>query len=183
MKRALITGITGQDGRFLAQFLVGKGYQVFGLIRGQNNPKGQMIVDETPAARARRRRLARPLVADRRGRAGAARRGLQPRRHQLREAVVVAAGAHRRDHRPGGAAHAGGGADRGRIGEQPGPLLPGFVVGDVREGARDTAERAHTVPPAVAVRRGEGLRAPHHRQLPRVVRDARVVGHLVQPRE
>ena len=49
MKRALITGITGQDGRFLAQFLVGKGYQVFGLIRGQNNPKGQMIVDETPA--------------------------------------------------------------------------------------------------------------------------------------
>ena len=49
MQRALITGITGQDGRFLAQFLVGKGYQVFGLIRGQNNPKGQMILDETPA--------------------------------------------------------------------------------------------------------------------------------------
>jgi GDPmannose 4,6-dehydratase len=49
VKRALITGITGQDGRFLAQFLIGKGYQVFGLIRGQNNPKGQMIVDETPS--------------------------------------------------------------------------------------------------------------------------------------
>ncbi len=49
MKRALITGITGQDGRFLAQFLIGNGYQVFGLIRGQNNPKGQMIVDETPS--------------------------------------------------------------------------------------------------------------------------------------
>jgi GDPmannose 4,6-dehydratase len=49
MKRALVTGITGQDGRFLAQFLSGKGYQVFGLIRGQNNPKGQMVVDETPS--------------------------------------------------------------------------------------------------------------------------------------
>ncbi len=49
MKRALVTGITGQDGRFLAQFLAGKGYQVYGLIRGQNNPKGQMVVDETPA--------------------------------------------------------------------------------------------------------------------------------------
>jgi GDPmannose 4,6-dehydratase len=49
MKRALVTGITGQDGRFLAQFLTGKGYQVYGLIRGQNNPKGQMVVDETPA--------------------------------------------------------------------------------------------------------------------------------------
>jgi len=49
MKRALITGVTGQDGRYLAEFLVGKGYQVFGLIRGQNNPKAQMVQDENPA--------------------------------------------------------------------------------------------------------------------------------------
>jgi GDPmannose 4,6-dehydratase len=49
MKRALITGITGQDGRYLAEFLVSKGYQVFGLIRGQNNPKTQMVQDENPA--------------------------------------------------------------------------------------------------------------------------------------
>jgi GDPmannose 4,6-dehydratase len=33
MKRALITGITGQDGSFLAEFLLGKGYEVHGLIR------------------------------------------------------------------------------------------------------------------------------------------------------
>ncbi|MCX7932684.1 MAG: GDP-mannose 4,6-dehydratase [Rhodovarius sp.] len=33
MKRALITGITGQDGAYLSQFLLEKGYQVFGLIR------------------------------------------------------------------------------------------------------------------------------------------------------
>jgi GDPmannose 4,6-dehydratase len=33
MKRALITGITGQDGSYLAEFLLEKGYQVFGLIR------------------------------------------------------------------------------------------------------------------------------------------------------
>ncbi len=32
-KRALITGITGQDGSYLAEFLLGKGYDVFGLIR------------------------------------------------------------------------------------------------------------------------------------------------------
>jgi GDPmannose 4,6-dehydratase len=49
MKRALVTGITGQDGRYLAEFLVGKGYQVFGLVRGQNNPKAQMVQDENPA--------------------------------------------------------------------------------------------------------------------------------------
>lgn len=33
MKRALITGITGQDGSYLAEFLLGKGYQVHGLKR------------------------------------------------------------------------------------------------------------------------------------------------------
>lgn len=33
MKVALITGITGQDGAYLAQFLLGKGYQVHGLVR------------------------------------------------------------------------------------------------------------------------------------------------------
>ena len=33
MKRALITGITGQDGSYLAELLLGKGYEVHGLIR------------------------------------------------------------------------------------------------------------------------------------------------------
>jgi GDPmannose 4,6-dehydratase len=33
MKRALITGITGQDGAYLSQFLLGNGYEVFGVIR------------------------------------------------------------------------------------------------------------------------------------------------------
>jgi GDPmannose 4,6-dehydratase len=32
-KRALITGITGQDGSYLAEFLLEKGYKVYGLIR------------------------------------------------------------------------------------------------------------------------------------------------------
>jgi GDPmannose 4,6-dehydratase len=49
MSRALITGITGQDGRFLAQFLAGRGYQVSGLIRGQSNPKAAMVVEEVPS--------------------------------------------------------------------------------------------------------------------------------------
>ena len=33
MKTALITGITGQDGSFLAEFLLEKGYEVHGIIR------------------------------------------------------------------------------------------------------------------------------------------------------
>jgi len=33
MKRALITGITGQDGSYLAELLIDKGYEVYGIIR------------------------------------------------------------------------------------------------------------------------------------------------------
>jgi GDPmannose 4,6-dehydratase len=36
MKRALITGITGQDGSFLAEFLLERGYEVFGLARRES---------------------------------------------------------------------------------------------------------------------------------------------------
>ncbi|MCS7071182.1 MAG: GDP-mannose 4,6-dehydratase, partial [Anaerolinea sp.] len=32
-KRALITGVTGQDGSYLAELLLDKGYEVFGLVR------------------------------------------------------------------------------------------------------------------------------------------------------
>ena len=33
MKKAFITGVTGQDGSYLAEFLLNKGYQVHGLVR------------------------------------------------------------------------------------------------------------------------------------------------------
>jgi GDPmannose 4,6-dehydratase len=33
MKKALITGITGQDGSYLAELLLEKGYQVWGVMR------------------------------------------------------------------------------------------------------------------------------------------------------
>lgn len=51
MPRALITGITGQDGLYLAELLLGKGYEVFGLIRGQNNPKLALVQDTVPDVR------------------------------------------------------------------------------------------------------------------------------------
>ncbi|MBP2703367.1 GDP-mannose 4,6-dehydratase [Microbispora sp. RL4-1S] len=38
-KRALLTGITGQDGSYLAEHLLGAGYEVWGLVRGQANPR------------------------------------------------------------------------------------------------------------------------------------------------
>ncbi|HEX8004650.1 MAG TPA: GDP-mannose 4,6-dehydratase [Mycobacteriales bacterium] len=43
MPRALITGITGQDGLYLGELLASKGYEVFGMVRGQNNPKVEVV--------------------------------------------------------------------------------------------------------------------------------------------
>lgn len=48
MTRALITGITGQDGLYLAELLLSKGYEVFGLMRGQNNPKKALLDELIP---------------------------------------------------------------------------------------------------------------------------------------
>ncbi len=42
-KRALITGITGQDGSYLAELLLDKGYEVFGMIRRNATPSTERI--------------------------------------------------------------------------------------------------------------------------------------------
>ncbi len=42
-KRVLITGITGQDGSYLADFLLGKGYDVFGMVRRSSMEKFDRI--------------------------------------------------------------------------------------------------------------------------------------------
>src|SRR3990170_1659836 len=51
MPTALITGITGQDGSYLAEHLLSQGYDVHGLIRGQNNPKRQTVEALLPQVR------------------------------------------------------------------------------------------------------------------------------------
>ena len=43
MKRALITGITGQDGSYLAEFLLSKNYKIFGLTRRTSTPNYERI--------------------------------------------------------------------------------------------------------------------------------------------
>ncbi len=51
MPTALITGITGQDGLYLAELLLAKGYAVHGLIRGQNNPRRSLVQSLVPDVR------------------------------------------------------------------------------------------------------------------------------------
>jgi GDPmannose 4,6-dehydratase len=51
MPNALITGITGQDGSYLAEHLLGQGYTVYGLVRGQANPKRPLVESMLPDVR------------------------------------------------------------------------------------------------------------------------------------
>jgi GDPmannose 4,6-dehydratase len=51
MLRALITGITGQDGHYLSEHLLAQGYDVYGMIRGQSNPKQRLVELALPDVR------------------------------------------------------------------------------------------------------------------------------------
>jgi GDP-D-mannose dehydratase len=46
MKTALITGITGQDGSYLAELLLGKGYDVHGIIRRSSVDYRELILKD-----------------------------------------------------------------------------------------------------------------------------------------
>ena len=48
MRTALITGITGQDGRHLAEFLLQKEYKVYGLVNGQRRDRAEALSIELP---------------------------------------------------------------------------------------------------------------------------------------
>ncbi|HWM21081.1 MAG TPA: GDP-mannose 4,6-dehydratase [Ilumatobacteraceae bacterium] len=48
MPRAFITGITGQDGHHLAEFLHSEGYDVYGMVKGQSNPRIAELLEEMP---------------------------------------------------------------------------------------------------------------------------------------
>ncbi|MGB6650115.1 MAG: GDP-mannose 4,6-dehydratase, partial [Bacteroidota bacterium] len=43
MKRALITGVTGQDGSYLAELLLAKRYRVFGMVRRSSTENFERI--------------------------------------------------------------------------------------------------------------------------------------------
>ena len=59
-KRAIITGITGQDGSYLAELLLDKGYEVTGIVRrlsAANFWRIEHLLDRVSASLARTTRL------------------------------------------------------------------------------------------------------------------------------
>ena len=177
-KRALITGVTGQDGSYLAEFLLDKGYEV--MRHGPPLEHHQLRADRPHPGpdHPGRRRPARRGLADQHPEGDPAPGGLQPGRPVLRADLVEPAGADRRVHGPRRHPRARRHPDR----RPRDPLLPGQLHGDVRQGPGGAAERDHPLLPPQPLRRGQGLRPLDHRQLPRELRPARLLGHPVQPR-
>ena len=101
MKKAFVTGITGQDGSYLAELLLAKGYEVHGLIRRAStfNTGGSTTSTRTRTPGQRlilhygdlHRRVAAGDAAAR----DPARRGLPPGRAEPRAGVVRHARVHR----------------------------------------------------------------------------------------
>ena len=183
MPTALITGITGQDGRFLAEFLHSKGYTIYGLLHGQNNPKTELVQRDHPYVE-----LVTGDLLD------------------LSSLIAVLVTANPDEvynlaaisfvpltfNQPELTANVNGtGVLRmleairivERNAQDPDSLLPGQLLGDVRQRSRDAADGIHSVLPAVAVWLRQSVRPPHHGQLPRELRLVRLLGNLVQPRK
>ena len=161
MRNALIIGITGQDGSYLAELLLEKGYTVHGLVRRASSFNTSRIdhilsrltlhygdlVDSSSLHAVLRR-----LAAGRNLQSGSA----EPRARELRDARVH----HRRER------------SRSRCGcsrpcayfRTEVALLPGVDVRALREGRRNSADRAHTISPAQPVRVREGLRVLRSRE-------------------
>ena len=158
MPRAFITGITGQDGQHLAEFLHGQGYDVFGMVKGQNNPKAAAVVEQMPFVE-----LVPGDLADLPSLVAALEMAQPDEVYNLGAISFVALSFSQAELT---ANTTGLGVLRmleairmvGGIAEQPDPLLPGVVVGDVRQGAGVAAERADAVPSPVAVRVRQGVR-------------------------
>ena len=145
-RRALITGITGQDGSYLAELLLDKGYEVHGMVRRSSTETFQRlerIRDEIT--------LHTGDLLDQRSLVDVLRDCEPDEIYNLAAmsfvaASWIAAGADRRVHRRRRDAHARGDA-RGR---PRGALLPGVVLRDVRQVPRGPADRDDAVLPALA---------------------------------
>ena len=59
MKTALVTGITGQDGSYLAELLVSKGYRVVGVVRRSSSIENRTRLDHLDPA------IRKKLILDR----------------------------------------------------------------------------------------------------------------------
>src|SRR4051812_12478113 len=180
-KRALITGVTGQDGAYLSQLLLNQCYEVFGLLRRSASAEvvdGRLrwlgIARQVRMIDGDLLDLSSALRALREVKAG---RDIQSRRPELCEDVVGPAAADRPGHCARHRRNVGGGAARGA----GGALLPSQLLGNVRPDPGARAERDHAVLPTQPLRGRQAVWPLDDGELPRKFWAARQLGHPVQP--
>ncbi len=154
-KRAIITGITGQDGSYLAELLLEKGYEVFGVVRRSSAPnlwRIEHLLDRItlrPADLLDQLSLMR-IVQD-------------VRPHEFYNLAAMSFVPASWDQPLLTGEFNAQGVTRVleaiRQVDPWHPHLPGVVERDVRQGARGAADRADAVLSAQPVRRVEGVRA------------------------
>jgi GDP-D-mannose dehydratase len=162
-QRALITGVTGQDGSYLAELLLHQGYEVIGMVRRSSTVTWERIAH----------------IQDR----------ITPAYGDLLDEVSLIGIL--QEHRPQEVYNLAAQSfvptswaqpvltgeftalgvtrvlDAIRHGGPQDPLLPGVVERDVRESARGSSEGNDAVLPSVTLRSGEGVRPLDHGQLSR----------------
>ena len=181
MKRALITGVTGQDGSYLAELLLEQGYEVHGIVRRSSTENFDRINHLAGRIHLHQADLLDQLSIIDVMKASEPVRGVQPRRPELRAHQLEAAGAHRRVHRHRRDADA---RSHPAVRQGHHPLLPGVQSSEMfgKVQAVPQAEDTPVLPP-LALRGGEAVRPLDHHQLPRELRDVLRERHPVQPRE
>ena len=178
MPRALITGITGQDGSYLAELLLDKGYEVWGVVRRSSTESYERIEHlrdrlhfaqadllDQPSLTAALQQAEPDEVYNLAAQSFVPTSWTQP----VLTAEFTAVGVTRlleaiRQVNP-----------RIRFYQASSSEMYGRVL-------RDAPERDDALLPAQPVRRREGLRPLHHRELPRVVRHVRLLRDPLQSR-
>ena len=170
-RRALITGITGQDGSYLAELLLSEGYEVVGMLRRSSTVNFERIahiqdeltlvagdmLDEVSMIEILRQH--RPTeVYNLAAQSFVPTSWSQP----VLTGEVTALGVTRI-------------LDAIRLDGPGNPLLPGELLGDVRQGAGSSPDRDDPLLPPKPVWRREGLRALDHGQLSRELWAARLL--------
>ncbi len=184
MRKALITGITGQDGSYLAELLLGKGYEVWGIIRRSSSFNTDRIdhLYRDPHEKPKLRLVYGDLTDG--ANLSAILNDIKPD-----EVYNLGAQSHVRVSfdmpiytvNADGARHASHARGRAVL-PHADPVLPGFQQRDVRQGHGDPADGDDALPPAQPLRLCEGLRLLADGELPRGVRPVRLQRHPVQPR-
>ena len=177
-RRAVITGITGQDGSYLADLLLEKGYEVVGVTRRLSAPNRERIEHLGGRVDLRQADLLDQMsllnLVD------------EVRPHELYNLAAMSFVPASWEQPLLTAEYNALGVtrilDAIRRVDALDPVLPGVVERDVRQGAGDAPDRGDAVPSPQPLRGGQGVRPLHHRELSRELRPVRGVGHSFQPR-